>query len=721
MPVSAGRKFGLLNLAEFVIAVESFNANVDISLVRRAYSFAERAHRGQKRQSGDPYVIHSIQTALILAEQHLDSTTIAAGLLHDVVEDTDVTLEDIKNEFGEEIRELVDGVTRISSYSATSAVESQAEGFRKMLLSTARDIRVILIKLADRLHNMRTLKHMPVEKQKSIALETYEVFAPLAHRFGMAKIKWELEDLSLSYLNPERYNYILKKIEESLPESEAFIAEVTEPIREALKRAGLEASVYGRAKSIDAISRKMDKLQCKFEDISDKLAIRLIVKTVEECYMALGLVHQIFRPTGVGFDDYIANPKANGYQSLHTNVKSKHGNEFEIQIRTESMHRNAAYGIAAHWLYKEGRKELGPTDKQYNWLSEVLDWQKDATSPSEFLEYLKIDLFHDEVFVFTPNGDLKSLPDGSTALDFAFAVHTNVGLKCSGTRINGRLVPISTRLNSGDKVEVITSSNQEPSRDWLKIVHTSKARSKIRRFLKLKGYEQSVVLGKEMLEKALRKKSVKFPSEDELTDCGQALGFDTVEALHAGLGQGDVSVESLMSKLFPTVEEAPRESIVKRFLDRARGTKGVRIQDLDNLMFRFAQCCQPVPGERIIGFVTRGRGISIHRADCPVALRMSDEKERMVDVEWDVGKDDEFLVRIEMIVDDRKNMLRDVLESIASEDVNIRDAEMKTQEGTAHGKLVLEIRNLKQLQRVVDRIKRTKGVISVWRSQGGEE
>jgi len=721
MSVSTGKKYGLPNLAEFIIAVESFNANVSIELLRKAFMYADKAHRDQRRVSGEPYLIHLAQVALILAEQHLDSATIAAGLLHDVVEDTDVTIEDVGKEFGKEIAELVDGVTRISTYSAQSVVESQAENFRKMLLSMAHDIRVILIKLADRLHNMRTLEHLPPEKRQRIASETYEVYAPLANRFGMAMIKWELEDLSLKYLDPEKYGYILKKIDETVVERESYIAQIVNPLKESFERGGIIARIYGRAKSIDSVARKMKTKGRTFEEIHDLFAIRVILDSVEECYTALGMIHQIFKPSGVGFDDYIANPKANGYQSLHTNVVGPRGRLVEIQIRTRQMHYTAEYGIASHWLYKEGKREMDPSDKQFSWLREVLDWQKDMTNPAEFLEYLKIDLFHDEVFVFTPAGELKHLPAGSTPLDFAFAVHTNVGLKCSGAKVNGKLVPLSTELKSGDEVSIVTSPHQQPSQDWLKIVRTNKARSKIRRFLKQKGFEQSVGLGKEMIEKELRKKKLKFPDDAAMEDCAESLSYSSIDGLYAAIGQGDVSAKNVLARLFPVEEEAPKETIVKKFLDRARGARGIRIQGLDNMMFRFAKCCQPVPGEKIIGFITRGRGISIHRADCPVALSMTSETERLVDVEWDVAKGDSFLVRIDMVVEDRKNILRDVLDSLASEDVNIRDAEMRSEEGTAQGKLVIEIRNLSHLKRVLQRIRKTRGVISVWRSQGGEE
>ena len=685
MPVSVVRKYGTLNLAEFIIAVEAFNANVKVSMLKKAFMYAENAHKGQKRISGDPYMIHSIHVALILAEQHLDSTTIAAGLLHDVVEDTNISIKDIQKEFDKEIADLVDGVTRISTYSAQSVIESQAENFRKMLLSMANDIRVILIKLADRLHNMRTLDYLPKDKRKRIAEETYEVYAPLANRFGMAKIKWELEDLSLKYLAPERYKYIESKINETMSERETSIAEIVKPLSDAFKKAGFKALIKGRMKSINSIFRKMKEKSRKFEEIYDLFAIRVIVDTVEECYAALAPIHRVFKPSGIGFDDYIANPKANGYQSLHTNVIGPHKRMIEIQIRTRQMHYRAEYGIASHWLYKEGKKEVDPSDKQFNWLREVLDWQKDMTNPTEFLEYFKIDLFHDEVFVFTPKGELKHLPTGSTALDFAFSVHTSIGKRCLGAKVNGKLVPLSTKLNSGDEVEILTSQNQEPTQDWLKIVKTSRARSKIRRYLKEKGFEQSVTLGKEMIEKTLRKKNLKFPSEDELTDCAQALSYTSVDGLYAAVGQGDLSAIKVISKLFPVIEEAPKESIVKKFVDKARGSRGIRIQGMGNMMFRFAQCCQPVPGEKIVGFITRGRGVSIHRADCPVALRMTDDSERLLDVEWDVTKGDAFLVKIELIVEDRKNALRDILDSLASEDINIQDTEMKSSEGIARG------------------------------------
>jgi guanosine-3',5'-bis(diphosphate) 3'-pyrophosphohydrolase len=711
-----------VNLAEFVIGVESFNANVDIPLIRRAYEFSEKAHAGQYRESKEPYLEHCLQVAFILAEQHLDSATITAGLLHDVVEDTHVTIQQLREEFGEEIAELVDGVTKIGELKFSSAEEEQAEYFRKMLLSMAKDIRVIIIKLADRLHNMRTLDSLDEQKQKRIAQETREVYAPLAHRFGMAKIKWELEDLSLKYLDAEAYDELVRKVKERREDREAYIQEITEPLETELKKAEINAEITGRPKHFYSIYRKMQKRQKPFEEIFDLFAIRITVGTIPECYHALGIVHALWMPVADRIHDYIRLPKSNMYQSLHTTVIGPRGKMVEIQIRTDQMHRTAEYGIAAHWLYKEGRKELDEMDKQMVWLREVLEWQKDLTNPSEFLEYLKIDLFHDDIFVFTPKGELKQLPKGSTPLDFAYAVHSDVGHHCTGVKINGRMVPLSTLLSSGDEVEIITSSHQLPSQDWLKIVKTSKARSKIKHWLKQKGYEESLNLGKQILEKELKKHNLGSLSEQESSDLAMSLNFKDSEAMFCALGNGNTSIAHLLSKLIPPEEKKkPGPSIIKRFVDKARGgAKGIKVGGMGNMMFRFAQCCQPVPGEEIVGFVTRGRGISIHRIDCPNALQMGIENERKVVVEWDVDKDQSFMVKLEVLVEDRKNILKDITEAIADVDTNVRGAEIKGGESVASGSFIIEVKNLSHLNKTVKRIKKVKGVIQVERAKGVE-
>jgi len=711
-----------MNLAEFIIKIESFNANVDIPLLRKAYEFSDKAHRGKFRESGDPYIQHCLEVAFILAEQHLDSATIAAGLLHDVVEDTDVTIEQVKEEFGEEIALLVDGVTKIGELRFKSLEEEQVEYFRKMLLSMAKDIRVIIIKLADRLHNMRTLGSLDKEKQKKIATETREVYAPLAHRFGMARVKWELEDLSLKYLDPEAYNELVRKVNARIEDREAYIREITEPLKRELEKAGINAEIAGRPKHFDSIYRKMKKRGKPFEEIYDLFAIRIIVNSEGDCYHTLGIVHTLWMPVADRFHDYVALPKSNMYQSLHTTVIGPRGKMVEIQIRTYQMHRTAEYGIAAHWLYKEGRREPDESDKQMTWLREVLEWQKDLTNPSEFLEYLKIDLFRDDIFVFTPRGELRQLPKGSTPLDFAYSVHTDVGNHCIGAKVNGKMVPLNTVISSGQEVEVITSPHQNPSQDWLKIVKTPRARSKIKHWLRQKGYEGSVNLGKEILERELKKHSLKPLSEQELSDLAMRLNFRDSEALFFGLGNGSFSIQPILNKLVPSEKQKEaKPSIIKRFVDKARGgARGVKVGGMGNMMFRFALCCQPVPGEEIVGFVTRGRGVSIHRSDCPNALQMLLEDERKMEVEWDVGKDQSFMVKLDILVEDRKNILRDITQAIGDTDTNVRGAEIKGGETTAIGNFIIEVKNINHLNKTLKKIKKVKGVIQVERAKGVE-
>ena len=707
-----------MNLAEFIIKVESFNANVNIPLIRKAYEFSDKIHRGQFRQSGVPYVEHCLEVAFILAEQHLDSTTIAAGLIHDVVEDTEATLAQLREEFGDEIADLVDGVTKISELEFKSQEEEQAEYFRKLLLSMAKDIRVIVIKLADRLHNMRTLDFLSPEKQKRIAQETKDIYAPLAHRFGMARIKWELEDLSLKYLEPEVYNELLKKVEEKREDREAYIKEIAQPLQKELEKAGITVEITGRPKHFDSINHKMKRRNKPFEEIYDLFAVRVIVNTEAECYHVLGIVHTLWKPVADRFHDYIALPKSNMYQSLHTTVIGPRGRMVEIQIRTHDMHHTAEYGIAAHWLYKEGKKSLDETDKQMIWLREVLEWQKDLTNPREFLEYLKIDLFQDDIFIFTPRGELRQLPRGSTPLDFAYAIHSDVGDHCIGARINGRMVPLSTALNSGEEVEIITSPHQAPSQDWIKIVKTARARSRIKRWFKQKGFEGSLALGKEIFEKELKKHQLKPFSEEEITDLAMSYNYSNLSAMYYALGNGDISISHLFGKLIPE-EKQTKESIVGKFVEKTRGiSRGIRVQGEGNMMFRFAQCCQPLPGEKIVGFITRGRGVSIHRADCVNALQMASNIERQVEVEWDVGKDQSFMVRLELIVENRKNIFRDITEAIAQADANVKGAEIKSEETVALGNFIIEIKNLDHLNRTIKQIKKVKGVIAVKRAEG---
>jgi len=708
----------MLNLAQFIIEIESFNANVNVPLIRRAYEFSDKAHAGQKRDSGEPYITHCLEVAFILAEQHLDSTTIAAGLVHDVVEDTAITIEDIRREFGDEIALLVDGVTKLGQVQFKSREEEQVEFFRKMLLSMARDIRVILIKLADRLHNMRTLQFVDKDKRTRIAAETQEVYAPLANRFGIARIKGELEDLAFKYLHPEEYESIAHQIEMTRQERDAYIEDVAGPIKKALLDEGIKVTIAGRAKHFASIYRKMKLRNLPLDQIYDLLAVRMIVSTKRECYEALGVVHTLWKPVPNRFHDYIANPKPNGYQSLHTTVFGPGGRMLEIQIRTTAMHHVAENGIAAHWLYKEGRQQMDKADRQLTWLREVLDWQKDMTNPAEFLEYLKIDLFQEDIYVITPDGDLIHLPAGATTLDFAFAVHSDVGLHTVGAKINGKLVPLATVVNSGDEVAILTAPNQKPSHDWLRLVHTSKARSKIKRWLKQQGFEQSKALGQEMLDRELKKVHLNVPAPNDLEDIAQGMGYLSTEAMLAAIGDGTVSVQQILTKISPEQMPEVKQSMVKRFFDTARGDKGIRIQGMGNMMFRFAGCCQPVPGEQIIGFITRGRGITIHRADCTMVQELSKNPERIIPVDWDAEKGQAFVVKLDILLEDRKNMLRDITQAISDTDANVRGAEISGKGGPVVGSFVVEIKNISHLNRVIAKVKKIKGVISIERAKG---
>ncbi|MBU8932440.1 MAG: bifunctional (p)ppGpp synthetase/guanosine-3',5'-bis(diphosphate) 3'-pyrophosphohydrolase [candidate division Zixibacteria bacterium] len=710
-----------MNLAEFIIHIESFNANVNIPLVRKAYEFSDSAHAGQRRVSGEPYVEHCLEVAFILAEQHMDSTTLAAGLLHDVVEDTDISLEQLRQEFGDEIADLIDGVTKIGSVEYKSREERQAEYCRKMLLTMAKDIRVILIKLADRLHNMRSLGALPPERRIRIASETRDIYCPLAHRFGINKIKTELEDLSLKFIEPDVYNELSQSVAASRAERSTYIKKVVKPLKTALVEAGITATVHGRAKHLGSVYRKISVRGVPFDEIYDLFAIRCIVRTVRECYHTMGTIHSMWKPIENRFHDYIANPKPNGYRSLHTTVFGPENHPVEIQIRTHQMHHIAENGIAAHWLYKEGRQDMGKSDRQMVWLRDVLEWQKDMTNPADFLEYLKIDLYSEDIFVYAPDGRLVHLPKGATPLDFAFQIHTEVGIHCAGAKINKRLQPLSTELQTGDMVEIITNKKRTPSHDWLKLVHTSSARSKIRKWLKQVGFEQSVILGREILQRKLRAQRINIPNETIMQEYAEQLSRKSVEDLLAAIGNGDISAQHVITLIQP---EEPKRAVgfVNKVIDRIRGSKGIRVHGLDNMMFRFAGCCQPIPGEDIVGFITRGRGVTVHRADCNVATDLKTQSpEREIEVSWDAGRGQSFLVRLETIVEDRRNILRDIMEALSDTDTNVRAAEMIARDTTAAGQFVVEVSSLSHLNRVMDKLRNVKGVVTVTRMRGGEQ
>ncbi len=697
---------------------------LDSELLGRAYRFSERAHAGQTRSSGEQYVTHCVDVAKILAELHLDTTTVASGLIHDVIEDTNVTLAEIEAEFGTQIAQIVDGVTKIGNITFRSTQERQAENYRKLLLAVAKDIRVVLIKLADRLHNMRTLDWLPDEKRSRIAQETMDLYAPLAHRFGMAKLRWELEDLSFKHLEVAEYKRLAGLIAQKRGEREATIAQLATPLDATLRNAGIAVvEVTGRPKHLWSIYKKMQKRGKPYEEIYDLMAVRVLVSTVADCYHALGLIHEGWTPLQERIKDYIAQPKSNGYQSLHTTIFGPTGQLFEIQIRTLDMHRTAEYGIAAHWLYKEGAKITDELEAKLSWFREVLALQMDAKTPEEFLEYLKGDLYQDEIFVFTPTGDVIQLPKGATPIDFAFAVHTEVGLRCAGAKVNGRIAPLARQLKNSETVEILTSATARPSRDWLAHVRTGRARHKIRQWIRQEEQQTSAKLGREMLDRELRRRKLASPSEAALTAAAKALGLNDGHHLIASLGQGDVHVTQAMKSLFPALETAaePPEKVsaFERFVRRMRGgSKGVRIQGVDGLMVRYSQCCQPVHGDPVVGYVTRGRGVSIHRADCPNVLLLSHEPERRLDIDWQRMDGEIFLVRLALEGTDRRGLYADVAAAVTESGTNIKSIELRSGDGGGvSGSVLVEVENLTHLQKIIRAIRKVNGVTDVARRE----
>ncbi len=703
-------------LARLIRKLESYSQQVDEDLVRRAFSFSYDAHKEQLRKSGELYFEHPLKVAKILTELKMDYVTIVAALLHDVAEDTGVTIQEVEETFGKEVASLVDGVTKISGLKFESTEERQAHNFRKMLISMVNDMRVILIKFADRLHNMRTIEFLPEKKRVRIALETRDVYAPLAHRLGIGKIKWELEDLAFKVLEPDEYNALKQKISVRREERERDVNKLTKFIEKELNKAGIEAEVTGRPKHLYSIYQKMQRRGVAFDEIYDLLAIRVIVKKVEDCYFALGIVHNLFLPIHERFKDYIATPKSNMYQSLHTTIFGSEGKMYEIQIRTEEMHRTAEEGIAAHFRYKEGKFVDDDLDRYLVSLRQILDEAKD---PTEFMENLKIDLFHEEVFVFTPKGDLLKLPLGATPVDFAFAVHTDIGVHCIGAKVNGKIVPLNHQLNSGDTIEIITSANQRPNQDWIKFVKTAKARSRIKRWFKNSLFEQSLKLGEEIITKQFKRYNIK-PEENVLEDIAQSYGFSNTEHLFASIGRGDTPFQGVIKKIAPEkMESLKEESIFKKFIQRARGeSKGVRVQGIENLLINFAKCCQPVPGDRIIGFITRGRGVVVHRCDCKNIVQLIEDPDKKIDVEWDVARDKQFLVQLKLLGEDRKHFLKDITESISSTDTNIVSVVMNVKDAIVQSNFIVEVKNLNHLIRVINKIRQVQGVISVERING---
>ncbi len=699
----------------------------DKELIKKAYVYSAKVHTGQMRSSGEPYLSHPLEVTGILADMKLDVSSIVTGFLHDTVEDTLTTLEEIESLFGKEIFFLVDGVTKISQLPYTSKIDEQAESFRKLILATAKDIRVVLIKLADRLHNMRTLEHLPDDRRKRIAKETFEIYAPLAHRLGIYWVRTELEDLSFRFLNPEEFKVLSNLIEKKRREWEKYVNEVKNILNKVLEEFGIKAEITGRFKHIYGIYNKMKVQDIDFENVYDVIAFRIITDSLRECYEALGAVHSTWRPIPGRFKDFIAIPKVNGYQALHTTVIGPFGERMEIQIRTRRMHEVAEYGVAAHWKYKEGKIEKDESYKVYATLRQLLEW-KDIKDPKEFLEAIKGELISDVVYAFTPKGDLKELPVGATPVDFAYAIHTEIGNKCSRASVNGKLVPLDYRLKSGDTVEIGTSSDKNPTRDWLKFVASPRAKNKIRSWLRSEETAQSKLVGKSISDRKFKQHGLDFQKmlkRGELESALSELKFKEVEDFYLAVGFGKISVGELLKCVIPTskLEQTPeKESRIDRIIKTiTRSTEsGVLVKGYDDVMIKFAKCCSPLPGEEILGYITRGRGITIHKNDCPQLLDV--DPLRRIDVEWDKSYKGFRPARILVTCADRPGILTNITSSISSSDINISKAEIhSTDVENAVGTFDLVVSDLEQLEGVIKSIKKVKGVISVERVSGGEE
>ncbi|MGE5607309.1 MAG: RelA/SpoT family protein [Bacteroidota bacterium] len=692
-------------------------SETDLAKIRSAYEFASQAHQGQKRESGEEYIQHPLEVAAIVHELGMDTTSIIAALLHDVVEDTPIEGEEITKKFGSEVALLVDGVTKLSRLAFQNKQEQQMENLRKMFLAMTQDLRVIIIKLADRLHNMRTLKHLPLEKQKNIARETLEIYAPLTHRLGMWKIKWELEDLSLRYLDPEAYYDLVNKVAKKRQEREGYIAEVKKTLERALTEMEIKAEVQGRPKHFYSIFEKMQEQGKDFNEIYDLMGLRVIVSTVQDCYEVLGIVHTLWKPIPGRFKDYVAMPKSNMYQSLHTTLIGPNGEPLEIQIRTWEMHRTAEFGIAAHWIYKGGPDDKELRDK-IAWLRHLIEWQGEMRDSEEFMETLRIGLFMDEVFVFTPQGDVKNLPAGSTPVDFAYSIHTTLGHQCIGAKVNGRLVPLDYQLKNGDIVQILSSKGSTgPSRDWLQFVKTSKSKNRIRQWLREQNREENIQIGRELLEREIKKQGVDFQESarvEQLNEASKKLGFMNLDDLLAAIGDLKVTPSQVLSKL--GVEKETAKPAIPETDEKRRSRRpgqGIRVKGVENLLVRFSKCCNPVPGDPIIGFITRGKGVSIHRMDCPNIL--TEEKERIIEVEWDRASQGTYQVDIEIEANDRVNLLTDVLNAISELKLYLNAAKARSKKGAAYINLTLEITDSDQIQSIFKRVGQVDGVQRVYR------
>ncbi len=702
----------------------------DLELVRKAYEFSQKNHAGQTRASGEPYLVHPLSVAQVLAEMKMDAVAIAAGLLHDSVEDTSVTIVDIRKEFGEQVAHIVEGVTKIGQIDFATREEQQAENLRKMMLAMVDDIRVVLIKLADRLHNMRTLEHLPPERQQKIAKETLEIYGPIAHRLGMGKIRGELEDLGFRYLDPLTYQQVHEAVEARRKKGEQFLARVEQTLRDKLKEAAITADVESRIKRLFSIHKKLVRQKISVDQVYDLYAMRVITKSLQDCYAVLGIVHNVWRPVPGRIKDFIAMPRPNFYQSLHTSVITEDGTPFEVQIRTEEMHRMAEEGIAAHWKYKDG--PVSAQDEQrLAWLRQVVEWQRDVSDPTEFLSTLKIDLYPEEVYTFTPKGKVVVLPRESTPIDFAYTIHTEVGHSCVGAKVNGRMVPLRHKLHSGDIVEILTQPGHKPSRDWLAAVKSSRARNKIKHWLNIHQRERAVEIGRKLIEKEARKYRValKEIKDEALRKVASDYGLGQIDDLMAGIGYGKYSARQVLARLAPAsaapVGDAEGEksggiaSVVRRVFGGDSSNNAIRVKGHGDLLVYRARCCNPIRGEDVVGYVTRGKGVAVHAVNCPNVVNLLYEPERRIDVEWaqDEGAPSSYPVKLTVFCDDRFGMLKQITAVISDAKTNIRDMQVRSSNAQANIDVILDIADLKHLENIINGVRKIPGVHEVQRLQ----
>jgi GTP pyrophosphokinase len=713
----------MIRIDDILDLVLAYNPLADQDLIKKAYVFSAKVHKGQTRLSGEPYLVHPLEVAAILAHLRLDTPTVVTGLVHDTVEDTYTTLEEVEKNFGQDVAFLVDGVTKISRFTMKSSEEDQAENFRKMILAMVKDTRVIFVKLADRVHNMRTLKFLSPDKQRQIAEETLDIYAPMAHRLGIDSIKSELDELAFLYLHPDIYRDLEKRITKKERERERYVGEVVRIITKKLYEYRVKAEVTGRPKKIHSIYKKMQDQNLDFEQVFDLIGFRIIVNSYRDCYEALGIIHSVWTPVPGKFKDYINLPKVNMYQSLHTTVIGHYGETVEIQIRTQDMHRVAEDGIAAHWKYKEGKLVQEEEEKQFQWLRQLLEWQKDLKDSTEFLETIKVDLYPNDVYVFTPRGEVREFPRGATPVDFAYSIHTDVGHHCVGAKVDNRIVPLSYQLQSGQRVEILTSTTHAPSKDWLGFVKTSRAKNKIRQWTLAEERERSVALGKTICEKDFRKFNLNFNKllkSGEVAKAATDFSFHEVDDLLAAVGYGKISSNQIMGRLLPSerleTEKIRDETRLARIIKRItrKPHDAIIVKGVEDVMIRFAGCCNPLPGDQVVGYITRGRGVTIHLADCSSVL--NSDAQRRVEVEWDLKKGYSHPVRIRVISSNRKGLLADVSSSMSSNGVNIVNAQVSTAErDRAVSTFEIEIRDIRHLQQVSRSLEKVKGVLQVKR------